>query len=99
MELFYQRKTGKSGYTLPYLYYQNGLLDDTKQDIYMNDGYMVTLSVKMRVRGAGSRREAVWSATEHLEDAIRNSVEVTYSADAKRISQFDEEPVFGKNWE
>ncbi len=65
----------------------------------MKDGYMVTLSIKMRVRGAGSRDEAIWSATEHLEDAIRNSVEVTYSADAKRISRFDEEPIFGKNWD
>jgi hypothetical protein len=65
----------------------------------MKDGWLVTLTVKMRVRGAISRREAVWSAAEHLEDAIRNSGEVTYSADAKRISQFDEEPVFGKQWE
>ena len=65
----------------------------------MKDGWLVTLTVKMRVRGADSRHEAVWSAAEHLEDAIRNSVDVTYSADAKRISRFDEEPVFGKQWE
>lgn len=65
----------------------------------MKDGYLVTLTVKMRVRGAGSRSEAVSSATEHFEDAIRNSAEITYSADAKRISRFDEEPLFGKQWE
>ncbi|WAI00251.1 hypothetical protein [Methanogenium organophilum] len=65
----------------------------------MKDGWMVTLTVKMRVRGAESRREAIWSATEHFEEAIRNSAEVTYSADAKRITPFDEEPVFGKQWE
>ena len=65
----------------------------------MKDGWLVTLTIKMRVRGAISRREAVSSAAEHLEDAIRNSVEVTYSADAKRINQYDEEPIFGKNWD
>lgn len=65
----------------------------------MKDGYIVTLSVSLRVRGAESRREAVWSAAEHLEDAIRNSADITYSADAKRINQYDEEPVFGQNWE
>lgn len=65
----------------------------------MKDGWMITLSVQMRVRGAGSRREAVWSATEHLEEAIRNRADITYSADAKRISRFDEEPIFGKQWE
>jgi len=65
----------------------------------MKDGYLVTLTVKMRVRGADSRREAVWSATEHFEEAIRNSTEVTYSAEAKRISPYDEEPVFGKQWD
>lgn len=66
---------------------------------HMKDGWMITLTVRMRVRGAGSRHEAVWSATQHLEEAIRNSAEITYSADAKRISPLDEEPVFGKQWE
>lgn len=64
-----------------------------------NDGWMVTLTVRMRVRGANSRNEAVRGATEHFETAIRNSAEITYSADARRISPFDEEPVFGKQWE
>ena len=65
----------------------------------MTDGWMVTLTVKMRVRGPVSRNEAVQGATAHLEEAIRNSAEITYSANAKRISPFDQEPVFGKQWE
>lgn len=64
-----------------------------------DDGWMVTLTVTMRVRGAGSRNEAVRGATEHLETAIRNSAEITYAADARRIGHFDEEPVFGRQWE
>jgi len=59
---------------------------------------MVTMTVRMRVRGAASREEAISSASMRMEDAIRSRVDIPYSVEAKRIAPFDEEPLFGRRW-
>ncbi|MBT8508762.1 hypothetical protein AZH53_10130 [Methanomicrobiaceae archaeon CYW5] len=64
----------------------------------MDEGWMVTMTVKMRVRGANSREEAISSASMRMEDAIRTHVDIPYSVEAKRIVPFDEEPLFGQRW-
>ena len=64
----------------------------------MDEGWMVTMTIKMRVRGASTREEAISSASMRMEDAIRTHVDIPYSVDAKRITPFEEEPLFGRRW-
>lgn len=71
---------------------------DPMRKTTMDEGWMVTMTVRMRVRGVSTREEAITSASMRMEDAIRTHVDIPYSVDAKRITSFDEEPLFGRRW-
>ncbi len=66
----------------------------------MEKQWVVTLTVRMAVKGMGSRDEAVAAALEQVTERIRNGETVPIKAEAKRAGDLiDAEHLFGKQWD
>ena len=65
----------------------------------VQDKWLVTLSVKITVRDAGSRENAVNEAIRQVRENITDEEAFPLHADARKLSYIvDEEPVFGVRW-
>ncbi|RXE56704.1 hypothetical protein ABH15_00525 [Methanoculleus taiwanensis] len=61
--------------------------------------WVVTLSVRMTVRGERSKDEAVKAAIEAMQNSIRDGKELSMQAVARRMTNLtNEEPLFGITW-
>ncbi|MDN7024996.1 hypothetical protein FGU65_08870 [Methanoculleus sp. FWC-SCC1] len=61
--------------------------------------WVVTLTVRMTVRGERSKDEAVQAAIEAMQNRIRDGEELSMQAVARRMTNLtNEEPLFGITW-
>ncbi len=61
--------------------------------------WVVTLTVRMTVRGERSKDEAIQAAIEAMQDSIRNGNDLAMQAVARRMTDLtNEEPLFGITW-
>ncbi len=61
--------------------------------------WVVTLSVRMTVRGERSKDEAVKAAIEAMQKSVRDGGELSMQAVARRTTNLtNEEPLFGITW-
>ncbi|MHC1626841.1 MAG: hypothetical protein ACXQTG_04315 [Methanoculleaceae archaeon] len=66
----------------------------------MDEAWLVTLTIRMTVKGAETPEEAKRAAWKRVVERLQAGEDIPLKAEARRMRMIDaEEPLFGKRWD